>query len=225
MFWLILFLTLLLLLSLPGLWVQYVLRKHHAHRPDFPGTGEEMARHLLTKLEIEDVGVEATPDGDHYDPQHKMVRLTQDKLEGKTLTSVVVAAHEVGHALQHHRKETLFQSRTLLAYLAYWAQKTAPLALMVAPMLLSVAPAASRWALFAAVAAMLLGTLMHLLTLPVEWDASFNKALPLLEEGGYFAEQDRVAARQILKAAALTYVAGSLASLLNVWRWLRYLRR
>lgn len=225
MFWVVLFLTLLLALSLPGIWVQYVLKKHSRHRPEFPGNGEDMAHHLLMTLGIDGVGVEVTPDGDHYDPQHKMVRLSADKMEGKTLTAVVVAAHEVGHALQHHRREAMFQTRTVLAHLTYWAQKTAPLALMAAPLLISLAPAASRLALVIAVGAMLLGTVMHLLTLPVEWDASFNKALPLLEEGGYFNEQDMASARQILRAAALTYVAGSLASLLNVWRWLRYLRR
>lgn len=225
MLWFILFLVLLLTLSLPGIWVQYVLKKHSGLRSDFPGNGGEMARHLLNKSGISDVMVEATDQGDHYDPEAKAVRLTQDKLEGKSLTAVVVAAHEVGHALQHHKKEALFQSRTVLAYIAYWAQKAAPIALMVAPALISVAPAASRWALVAAVAAMLLGALMHLVTLPVEWDASFNKALPLLEHGQYFDEQDMRSARQILRAAALTYLAGSLASLLNIWRWLRYLRR
>ncbi|KZZ41563.1 MAG: zinc metallopeptidase [Saccharospirillaceae bacterium] len=221
----ILFLTLLLILSLPGIWVQYVLKKHSGVRDDFPGSGGEMATHLLTKLGIDNVSVEETDQGDHYDPQSRAVRLTKDKLDAKSLTAVVVAAHEVGHALQHHKKETLFQTRTWLAHIAYWAQKTAPLALVVAPVLVSVAPGASRWALLAAVGAMLLGTLMHFLTLPVEWDASFNKALPLLEEGKYFNPQDMQSARQILRAAAFTYVAGSLASLLNIWRWLRYLRR
>jgi len=225
MVWLVLFLVLLLALSLPGIWVQRVLKRYSGHRPDFPGNGGDMARHLLAQLDISDVAVETTDQGDHYDPQAKAVRLTADKFEGKSLTAVVVAAHEVGHALQHHRQETLFQSRTVLAHLAYWAQKVAPLALMVSPLLLSVAPAASRWALLAAVVAMLLGTVMHLVTLPVEWDASFNKALPLLEKGEYLGRDDMRSARRILKAAALTYVAGSLASLLNVWRWLRYLRR
>lgn len=225
MLWFILFLTLLLTLSLPGIWVQYVLKKHSGQRDDFPGNGGDMASHLLAKLAIDNVSVEETDQGDHYDPQSRAVRLTKDKLDGKSLTAVVVAAHEVGHALQHHNKETLFQTRTWLAHIAHWAQKTAPLALVVAPMLISVAPGASRWALVAAVAAMLLGTLMHFLTLPVEWDASFNKALPLLEEGNYFNPQDMQSARQILRAAAFTYVAGSLASLLNIWRWLRYLRR
>ena len=76
-----------------------------------------------------------------------------------------------------------------------------------------------------AVTAALLGTLVHLVTLPVEWDASFARALPLLEQGGHLYPSDLPHARRILRAAALTYVASSAASLLNVWRWLAILRR
>ena len=68
-------------------------------------------------------------------------------------------------------------------------------------------------------------TLVHLVTLPVELDASFNKALPILESGQYLHEGDLPHAHRILKAAALTYVAASLASLLNLGRWLAVLRR
>ena len=66
---------------------------------------------------------------------------------------------------------------------------------------------------------------MHLFTLPVEFDASFNKALPLLEDGNYLHEGDLPHARRILRAAALTYVSASLMSLLNVARWIAILRR
>ena len=66
---------------------------------------------------------------------------------------------------------------------------------------------------------------VHVLTLPTEVDASFHRALPLLVSGEYIPAEDLPAARKILAACALTYVAGSLAGLLNVWRWLRILRR
>lgn len=67
--------------------------------------------------------------------------------------------------------------------------------------------------------------LVHLLTLPVEFEASFKRALPTLREGGYIPPEDIPAARRILLACALTYVAGALMGLLNVWRWIRVLRR
>ena len=86
-------------------------------------------------------------------------------------------------------------------------------------------PQASLAMLALAVASMAFGTLVHLVTLPVELDASYGKALPLLEEGNYLHEGDLPHARKILKAAALTYVAGSLASLLNLGRWIAVLRR
>jgi Zn-dependent membrane protease YugP len=65
---------------------------------------------------------------------------------------------------------------------------------------------------------------MHAYTLPVEYDASFRRALPLLEAGGYIPERDLPAARQILRAAAFTYVAAAGMSLLDVARWIRVLR-
>jgi Zn-dependent membrane protease YugP len=68
-------------------------------------------------------------------------------------------------------------------------------------------------------------TLVHLVTLPVELDASFGKALPILKSGHYIQSEDEHAVHRVLQAAALTYVAGSLASLLNLARWFAFLRR
>jgi Zn-dependent membrane protease YugP len=141
------------------------------------------------------------------------------------LTAVVVAAHEVGHAIQDHNKESTFNARIQAAKFANVAERIAPIAFWLSPLLAAMNPAISRVSLIVAVLSILASTLVHLITLPVEWDASFGKALPILEKGEYLNEQDMKDARQILLAAALTYVAGSLASLLNVWRWLRYLRR
>ena len=72
---------------------------------------------------------------------------------------------------------------------------------------------------------MFLPILLHMITLPVEFDASFNRALPILEQGNYLPAAAMPMARRILMAAALTYVAASLASLLNFYRWLAILRR
>jgi Zn-dependent membrane protease YugP len=87
------------------------------------------------------------------------------------------------------------------------------------------APQASALMLLIGVGSMALGTVVHFVTLPVELDASYGKALPILEEGSYLHDGDLPHARKILKAAALTYVAGSLASLLNLGRWIAVLRR
>ncbi|MEJ2179884.1 MAG: zinc metallopeptidase, partial [Gammaproteobacteria bacterium] len=76
----------------------------------------------------------------------------------------------------------------------------------------------------AGVLAMLVSALMYLIVLPEEWDASYNKALPILIEGEYIHKNQEKAVNKILKAAALTYLAGALANILSLWRWLVLLK-
>ena len=220
----------LLLLALafgPQLWVQSVLKRYN-RKPEanFPGTGGELARHLLNRYDLKEVKVEVTEVGDHYDPLERCVRLTQDKFDGKTLTAITVAAHECGHALQHAASEPLFLLRTRLARTTQWAQRIGSLLLFSAPLvvLLTKAPSVAAFNIVGAFLVMGSAVVIHLLTLPVEIDASFRKALPLLESG-YLEKSQMPAARSILRAAAWTYVAASLASLLNFWRWIAVLRR
>ncbi len=227
MHWIILLLLLMSLVLGPQLWVRWVLLRHHQQaEEDFPGTGGELARHLLDRFQLKDVGVEVSEMGDHYDPASKTVRLTKDKLEGRTLTAVTVAAHEVGHALQDAADEPSFRRRTRLANWTMHAQTIGSLLLFTAP-ILGLVTRSPAPAIISAVAAFLImgsGLVVQFLTVPVELDASFRKALPLLRSG-YIKEEQIPAVRQILRAAAWTYVAGSLASLLNIWRWLVLLRR
>ena len=103
--------------------------------------------------------------------------------------------------------------------------RAAPIFLIAIPLLSWWNPGITRWALIAAIGSMVLGVILNLVTLPVELDASFGKALPLLQKGEYLSEQDMQSAHQILRAAAFTYVAASLASLLNLGVLARVLRR
>ena len=217
----------LLLVYGPQLWVQWVLNRHNQRAEDnFPGTGGELARHLLDRYDLGEIRVEITDLGDHYDPQERAVRLTRDKYEGRTLTAITVAAHECGHAFQHAAAEPMFMLRTRLAGTSIWAQRLGSFLLFAAPLVVLVtkAPVAAAFNVAGAFLIMGFAIVMHLLTLPVEIDASFRKALPLLESG-YLERKQMPAARSILRAAAWTYVAASLASLLNFWRWLAVLRR
>jgi Zn-dependent membrane protease YugP len=211
------------------MWVKRILRKYSepADRYRDKGSGAELARHLLDRFGMEGVAVEETEAGDHFDPQARAVRLTADNYHGHSLTAITVAAHEVGHAIQDARGEKLFRSRQQLATLAMRAQQAGSVVLMAAPVVVVAtrAPGLGLAFLGVAIGSMLIGTLVHLVTLPVELDASFGKALPVLEEGRYLHEGDLPHARRILKAAALTYVAASLGSLLNLGRWIAVLRR
>ena len=223
----LLFLLILAVLIGPQLWTKWVFKRYRGHREDYAGTGGELARHLLDRFQMAHVTVETTERGDHYDPSAKAVRLLPDHYHGKSLTAVTVAAHEVGHAVQDQIGYGPLRERTTLIRWAHGAEKIGAFVMMGIPLVagLTRSPAGGVLVLLAGLAVMSVGALVHLVTLPVEWDASFRRALPILEQGHYLPPKDMEGARRILTAAALTYVAASLGGLLNIWRWLTLLRR
>ena len=219
-------LCILALAVLPTLWVQATFARHRGDRADFPGTGGEFARHILDAMGLKSVRVEETAIGDHYDPDLKTVRLRPQHFHGRSLTAVVVAAHEVGHAMQDATNSPLLRNRTRLAKVAVIVERVGSIAMLAAPLAAAVFrhPAGILLELVAGFAILSLGVVLHLTTLPVEFDASFNRALPVLRHGRYIPDDDLPAARSILRAAAFTYVAAALMSLINILRWLRILR-
>lgn len=224
-------LILLLLLVLvfgPQLWARYTFQRYGAALPRIPGTGGELARHLLDRFDLADVPVEQTEPGrDHYDPERRAVRLSPEHYARNSLTAVAVAAHEVGHALQHQRNEPLLALRHRLVKVAQTAQRLGAAAMILLPVALAVTRAPASGLVMAAIGlgSMASAAVVHLVTLPVEWDASFGKALPVLRAGRYIEPGDETAVRRVLRAAAFTYLAASLASLLNLARWFALLRR
>ncbi len=139
---------------------------------------------------------------------------------------MAVAAHEVSHAVQHARGEPAFARRLNLVRQLGWVEKLASGVLLLSPLVFVVMKSPALFALEILAGVMLLGirVVVHLVTLPVEFDASFGKALPVLLRGRYLAAGDMPAAQSVLKAAAYTYVAAALATLLDVVRWFRMLR-
>lgn len=211
----------------PQLWVWWVFRQYRKPREDFPGTGGELARHLLNRFGLQHVRVEPSPLGDHYNPETKLVGLSPQYYQGKSLTAAVVAAHEVGHALQDYEGYRLLKDRTDLVRVAQKAEKAGSYLMLGLPVLAGIIriPAVGVAVLLMALGTLSISALVHLVTLPVEWNASFRRALPMLEQGGYLHPTDMQGARRILKAAALTYLASALFGLVNLWRWLRLVRR
>ncbi len=227
MLWVLLIGLVLAVIYLPGWWVRRVMHRHHQPENRYPGTGAELVRHLAERYGMEALRVEATTSGgDHYDPVKRVIRLSPENHDGRSLTAVTVAAHEMGHAIQHADGMRLFELRQRLAGMAVHAQRIGLALIMAGPILLLLLriPAVMFWSMAAGLGMMLLVTVVHLVTLPVELDASFGRALPILERGGYLREEDRPAARKILRAAAWTYVAQSLGALLNLAVWMRILR-
>lgn len=207
----------------PQLWVRHVLKAEAAHRADLPGTGGELARHLLDEAGLRHVRVERTDEGDHYDPENRAVRLLPEHLEGRSIAAVAVATHEVAHAVQHARDEPAFRRRMELVRLIAPLHRAAQIVLLSIPIVFVAAHAPALIALQAALVLLLFASqvAIHAVTLPVEFDASFAKALPVLEGGNYLAPSDMPAARRVLRAAALTYVAAALVTLVDILRWIR----
>jgi Zn-dependent membrane protease YugP len=218
--------ALILLIAGPGLWARHVLERY-GREEYFSGTGIDLARILVEDLKLDGVRVEATDKGDHYDPLEKVVRLNPAMTGRRSLTAVVVAAHEVGHAMQDQSGDGLLRFRTNLVRTGIWAERIGAAALMVAPLLGAAlqVPVVGRLLLVAAVCVLGIPVAVHLVTLPVEVDASFARALPPLKAGRYIPPEDEPAARRILTACALTYLAQALASMFNVLRWARIFRR
>lgn len=208
----------------PQYWVKHVIKKHAEPRPDLSGTGGELAEHLIEHYKLNGVGVEVTDRGDHYDPESRTVRLSADNYSGYSISAVAIAAHEVGHAIQHAGGERFLALRQSLAKLLIWTDRFAFIFFSVAPLLALIARSPILFLFISAlgIGLMAMRVVVQLITLPVEFDASFKKALPILEQGGYLDTEDLPAARSVLKAAAMTYVAAALMSLLNILRFMRF---
>lgn len=217
----ILIVALITLIYLPSLWVKFTIWRYSRDLDEIPGTGGELAEHLLKRFEISDVTVEmTTPNNNHYDPTARAVRLSENVFDAHSITAVAIAAHEVGHAIQFAREETSAKASLKYLPLASRIQKVG-ISLISLPfffMLFSV-PRIGVVAMGLVVMVMLCSAFIHLIILPQEWDASFNKALPILKDGNYIDDEHLPKVRQLLQAAALTYFAKALTDVFSFWRW------
>lgn len=225
--WVVLLLAVLALVFGPMLWVRYVMRAYATEIPGMPGTGGELAQHLIERFKLQGVQVEVSPIGDHYDPVERKVGLSEHNFNTKSLTAIAVAAHEVGHALQHAHGDKRLQARTVLAPMADRVARLSSGLIWAAPVIgiLTRHPVPFSVLVMVGLSGLVLRMLVHAVTLPTEWDASFGKALPVLEQGQYIAPGEDQAVRRILRAAALTYFAAALADILNLARWAALLLR
>jgi uncharacterized protein len=209
----------------PRFLINWTLQKHGRERDDMPGTGGELARHLLDDAGLKDVVVEETKEGmDHYSLDDRAVRLSPKHLNGKSITAVAVAAHEVAHAVQHRDGYGPLMWRARLVRKLIVVERIGQIVMMATPLVFVLvrSPAIALLEIVAAFGILGSAIIVHIFTLPTEFDASFKKALPVLQN--YVPQEELPAARSVLRAAAFTYVASALVSLLDVARWLRILR-
>ena len=211
----------------PSLWVKFVMRKYSSENPEIPGTGGELAKHLIKKLSLKDVTVEVTELGDHYDPIEKEVRLLREHYESKSLTAIAIAAHEIGHAIQDQQGDKRLATRTKMIPIVNRVARLSAIIISLSPVIgiITRHPMPFSLLLLLGLSGFIARMMIHAVTLPIEFDASFSKALPLLREGNYISQSNEKAVSRILTAASLTYVSAALADILNLGRWIVILSR
>ena len=220
-------LIILALIFGPSLWVKFVMRRYSSEKPEIRGTGGELAKHLIERFSLKDVKVEVTELGDHYDPIEKKVRLLREHYESKSLTAIAIAAHEVGHAIQDQQGDKRLATRTKMIPVVNQIARWSVIVISLSPVIGIIIrhPMPFSLLLFLGLSGFIARMMIHAVTLPIEFDASFSKALPILREGNYVSQSNEKAVSRILSAAALTYVSAALADILNLGRWIVILLR
>lgn len=195
-----------------GLWTQHRVKhtfQQWSEVPEDSGMpGAEVARRILDANGLQNVPVQAVPGAltDHYDPRTRSVNLSEPVYGAATISSTAVAAHEVGHAIQHAKSYFPMTVRSALWPVTSFASSTWTILLIVGAILGSLNLVVVAILLYAAV------VLFQIVTLPVEFDAS-RRAAAQLKVLGIANPDESVGVRKVLTSAALTYVAGALAAL------------
>ncbi len=181
-------------------------------------TGSEVARRILRDNGIEDVSIERVGGqlSDHYDPRSRTLRLSEPVYGSQSLSALGVAAHEVGHAIQHARGYLPLQFRSAWVPVANHGAGISMFVILAAFFLGGVGTVLGKNLAVLGVVLMGTTTVFTLITLPVEFDAS-RRALISLSEGGYLDREEIGGAKKVLNAAALTYVAAFVTSLMTLF--------
>jgi uncharacterized protein len=207
-----------------GIWAQ--IKLHHAYgkysqiQVESGMTGAQAARRILDDAGLNDMPVEEVEGrlSDHYDPSKRALFLSSDNFHGQSVAAVGVAAHEAGHALQHQAAYGLFNVRMALVPVTQFASM-AYTGILLAGIFMHIL----GMALWIIIATFSVITLFQLVTLPVEFDAS-RRAKEQLFRLGLVREDERAGVAKVLDAAALTYVAALVSSILTLLYYLTLAR-
>lgn len=196
-----------------AIWAQFRVKStyHAALQVDARLSGAAAARHILDEAGLHDVGIEMTQGmlSDHYDPGHRVLRLSPEVYQSRSAAAVGIAAHESGHALQHAQNYGPLVVRNLAVPAARFGPMAFIVLVIVGAMLNSIGLIWLGIFAFAGV------VFFQLVNLPVEFDAS-NRAKAILGEYRIVDGEGAVAVRKVLNAAGWTYVAATLQSILTL---------
>ena len=218
---------LFILFVAPIIWYNYVFKKNDNILINMPFNGFEFGRELLQEHNLDDVKIESTKLGDHYDLINKKVMVLEDRLEKKSLTSITIICHEIAHAIQHKENYKPLKRRNVIIKSTAWITQLGSGILLIGFPIIFATGSYGFIKICLAVAglSLLISALIHIITLDVEIDASFNKAYPIIKQK--VPAEYHEACRSILLAAALTYVIGvfrSFFSLRFIWMLITRMR-
>ena len=206
----------LLISGAAALWVRSSYSKYSKKRSASGLTGAQTARMILdrnglTNVRVEPVAGQLT---DHYDPRSKVVRLSEDNFRGNSIAGVSVAAHEVGHAIQDATGYVPMKLRSGIFPIVNFSSQIWPLAFIMAFFVGGAASPAGSLLINVAILLFLGVLLFHVVTLPVEINAS-TRAYGLLTQYGILSSSEASGTRRVLTAAAFTYIAAALTAVLT----------
>ena len=182
-----------------------------------PFTGKELGLKLLKENKLENVLIEPIKQVDHYNPLEKKVRISEEKLNKKSITSIAVVAHEIGHAIQDKENYKPLLLRQKLIEKTIIFQRVGSFLLIIGlPSIFAItkSPFITFLAAILIMGCLSTNVVIHLITLPVEFDASFKRALPILQK--YVPNENMRQCRSVLRAAAFTYLAQSIVSIFRL---------
>ena len=212
---------------LPMLWLNYVFKKNDVILENMPFNGLEFGNLILKERGLQNVLIEQTKIGDHYDLNEKKIKVLDERLEKKSITAISIVCHEIGHAIQHSENYRPLEQRNKIVKNTAWITRIGSgiLYMGIPTIFATGASGLIKVCLLVTLLSLVISVLIHLITLDVEFDASFNRALPILKEK-VPVEYHR-ACRSILLAAAFTYVIGTIRNFLSlryIWLLLTRLR-
>ena len=202
---------------IPSLWVNYILKKYNKILPDMPFTGKELGNKILEEQKLNNVSINPIKQLDHYNPIDKKIHISDDKLNKKSITSIAVVAHEIGHAIQDKENYKPLKLRQSLIERTMVFQRIGSFLLIIGlPSIFAFtkSPFITFIAALVIMGCLTTNVLIHLITLPVEFDASFKRALPILTK--YVPKENMYQCKSVLRAAALTYLAQSIVSIFRL---------
>ena len=219
------YLGIVLIYYLPTLWVKLTLSKYDYELQNMPFTGLEFGNSILEEKGLKEVTIQGEKKiGDHYNPTTKSVVVASERLDKKSLTSITVICHEIGHAIQHNENYQPLIQRQKIISATKWISNLGSIIFYIGipAIIASGSFPFIRICLIIAFFSVIINMVIHLITLNVEFDASFKRAMPIIKDK--IPSQYHKACKSILKVCAFTYLVGAMTSFLNlrnIWLLIR----